>query len=423
MKKFFLFLTLSLIAFTACETTTPATPDEPENNATLIVATTPVEVPFYGGEGAIVYRLEDAKEGEIPTVVADQEWVNNFAIGETITFNVEFNYTTEARKATVAVSYGEYKFDVEVSQEAGMAVDVEFVAGALNGQYYGTAYSVDPNYFAILSKNGTTGWSDLYLDTYYRFDIYSATPADSTPAVLPLGVYTLDTANIGMGETFGQYYSVRLQTYEDGGMKEFTMQDGVVVITEDRIEAIIKFNDGEVHRVIYEGSLALSYLEFPEPDYYTTLTEDYTFNHTNGIIRFFHYGDYYGIGASNWTITLMLPGDPINGDYFMLDLVTDGVDSGAASDDVIGTYTCVADATDVAKNTFVAGGLDGVSYEYSWYQYIVDNFVDHSRRAPLAGGSVTIAKSGTGYLVTLDCLDDNGNKIQGTFDCPIVEMY
>jgi hypothetical protein len=105
----------------------------------------------------------------------------------------------------------------------------------------------------------------------------------------------------------------------------------------------------------------------------------------------------------------------------MLDIVTD--DLGTTRDSIVGTYTCAAKGETVAKNTFGYGYMDGTNYNGSWYQVVVDNYVDHSQVAPLAGGTITIAEEGTGFLVTYDCVDDNGHKITGTFSCPIVEEY
>lgn len=426
MKKFFLLFAAALFAFAACEPTT--NPDGPQGGndqkkGTLTVTEKSVEIAFYGGEGTINYTLTDVEEGAKPSVVANQEWISNISVNEAITFDVELNGTSEQRVAIITVSYGEEQsFQVFVNQAAGYEIDVEFTATAINGEYYGTKYSADPNYFVIISRNGTTGFSDMYLDTYYRLDIFSKTPAGDVLA-LPEGVYTFDYLDQGYGNTFGNSFSALLQTFEDGTYKELTFEDGVIIVTENRVEAFFVFTNGEVHHVVYEGSLELSWLEFPEPEYYSTLTEDYSFAHNNGTIRFFHYGDYYGIGASNWTITVMLSGDPLNGDYIMVDLNTGSVSTQTNSDDVIGTYTCVASEADVAHNTFTAGSMDGNSYEFSWLQYIVDNYVDHSRRAPLAGGTITIAAEGTGYIVTFDCQDDNGHKVTGTFNCPTVEVY
>ena len=428
MKKFFLLFTAALFAFAACEpTTTPEGPntDDPNNGTeqgkvTLTVAEKSVELAFYGGQGVINYTLANAEEGAKPTVEANQEWVSNITVADKITFDVALNNITEQRAAIITVSYGEQSQQVFVNQAAGYEIDVEFTAKAINGEYYGTKYSADPNYFVVLSEKGTTGFSDMYLDSYYRLDIYSKTPAGD-PLALPEGVYTFDYLDQGYGNTFGMGYSYLLQTFEDGNYKELRFEDGVLIVTENKAEGFFVFENGETHHIVYEGSLELGWLEFPEPEYYSTLTEDYSFAHNGGVIRFFHFGDYYNIGASNWTIAVMLSGDPLNGDYIMVDLNADEVSN--SCDDVVGTYTCVATEADVAHNTFTAGGMDGNNYTFSWLQFIVDNYVDHSRRAPIADGTVTIAKEGTGYLVTFDCMDDNGHKITGTFNCPTVEFY
>ena len=430
MKKLFLILTAGLFALAACEPTNePQGGDKPqggnteEQKGTLTVVEKSVEIAFYGGNGTINYTITDGEEGAKPAVVANQEWVSNITVADKITFDVAMNDTAEQRVAIVTVSLGEEQsFQVFVNQAAGYEIDVEFVATALNGEYYGTNYSVDPNYFVILSKNGTTGFSDLYLDHYYRLDIFSKTPAGDVLA-LPEGIYTFDYLDQGYGNTFGNSYSAYLETFQDGTYKELMFDDGVIIVTENRIEAFFVFVNDETHHVVYEGSLNISWLEVPEPDFYSTLTEDYSFAHNNGVARFFHYGDYYGVGASNWTVTLMLPGDPLNGDYMMIDLVADKVSTSVQPDDVVGTYTCVADEASVAKNTFIAGSMDGNNYSFSWLQYVVDNYIDHSRRAPIDGGTITIAPEGTGYLVTFDCVDDNGHKITGTFSCPTVEIY
>ena len=426
MKKLLFILVAALFAFAACE---PVGPSNEEQKGTLAVVEKSVEFAFYGGEGVINYTLTDAAEGAKPTVVANQEWVSNIEVADKITFDVALNNTAEKRAAIVTVSFGaEQSFNVFVEQAAGLVADVEFVATALNGEYYGTKYSVGHNYFAILSTKGTTGWGDLYLDTYYRFDMFSAIAvATGDKVVLPQGVYVFDSFNGGEAGTFGQEYSVRMEPMADGNLVNEYFDEGVIIVTENRIEAFVRIRsnagNGKVHHVVYEGSLELGYLEVPKPDYYSTLTEDYTFNHQQGVVRFYHYGDYYNVGGSNWTITVMHSGEPLNGDYIMVDLVADKVSTTVNPDDAVGTYTCVATEASVAKNTFIAGGMVGNNYTFSWLQYVVDNYIDHSRRAPIADGSVTIAAEGTGYLVTFDCVDDNGHKITGTFSCPTVEIY
>ena len=421
MKKYVLMLAVALVAFAACETPEGPEGGNEEVKGTLAVTEKSVDVAFYGGEGVVNYTITDGAVGAKPTVTVNQEWVNNITVADTITFNVDFNNVEEQRVATLNVAYGEQTFEVFVRQDAGMVVDVEFVATALNGEYFGTAYSQDPNYFIILSKNGTTGWSDLYLDTYYRFDIYSKTypDASATTTVLPHGVYAYDYLNSDIGNTFNSFYSVRFETFEDGSYKETKIEDGVVIVTENKIEAILKMADGKVHRVVYEGSLALGYIEVPEPDYYSTLTEDLTFNHPDGTIRLNYFGDYYGLGAANWTVSLVLPGQNINGDYFMIDIVTDS-DAFEASN-IVGTYRCVEEAN-AAKNTFIAGYYEG-GFGSSWYFVAVDNYYGTEDVAPIVDGTITIREEGVKFVVEFNCMDDNGHKIAGTFTCSGLEMY
>lgn len=423
MKKLFFLLTVCLLAVVACEPT-----QSKEENAVLTLTSDQlISFDAAGGSGTITYTLVNAKSGALPTAKsgADVEWITDITVAESITFNVAANDTTEDRTAIIYVEYDKQNFSVHVKQSgdpyADWVVDVEFVATALNGEYYGTKYSADPNYFAILSKNGTTGWSDLYVDTYYRFDLYSTSTTDENAPVLPYGVYTFDKSDMGIGGTFGHPRSVRLQTFSDGRFQETQIEAGVVTISENKFEALLKLVDGKVHRVVYEGSLELGYIPLPEPDYYSTLTEDYTFNHDNGVLRINYYGDYYGVGAANWVVSMVLPGAKVNGDYFSIDLVTSSNEYNVGN--IYGTYTCAADESQVAKNTFIAGDYVDRQFQYSWYFVCVDDTFGSSDLAPLTDGTISIDFVDGKYVVTYDCMDDNGHKIQGTYSCTTLEMY
>ncbi|MEE1148175.1 MAG: BACON domain-containing protein [Alistipes sp.] len=421
MKKLFFLLTLSLLAFTACE----KSQKEVDNAVLNITSGELLNFEATGGKGTITYTLENAKKNALPTATSGAEWISDITVAQDITFNVAATDTSDERSAVIVVAYGEQSYTIHIRQVgdpyADWVVDVEFVATALNGEYYGTAYSTDPNYFAILSKNGTTGWSDLYVDTYYRFDIYSKTATDSNAPVLPLGTYTLDEYSVGEGDTFGEFYSVRMETFQSGQYQETKIEDGVIYITENKFEALLKMSDGKVHRVIYEGSLALGYIAVPEPDYYSTLTEDYNFNHDNGVLRINYYGDYYGVGAANWVVSMVLPGAKVNGDYFSIDLVANTDEYNVSS--IFGTYTCAADESKVAKNTFIAGDYQDGKFQYSWYFVCVDDTFGSDDIAPLTDGTITISEVDGKYVVTYDCMDDNGHKIQGTYTCSTLEMY
>ncbi len=420
LNKLFYLLVAVCAIFTACNNDETTGGNETVKGY-LVVEEESVSVKFYGGDTIINYYITEAPEGAVPTATASVDWIKDIvAANDEIHFNAELNESTESRVASIDVKYGKQSYEVFVRQDAGYEIDVEFVAGALNGECYGTSYSSIPNYFAILSKNGTTGNIDLYLDTYYRLDMFHTTPAGD-PLTLPQGVYEYDPYGLGDKISFGGSYTLIFQTHEDGTYTEGYLEDGVVIVTENKVEAILVLTTGEVHHVVYEGSLELGWLQFETPDFYSTLENDYSFSHGGGTIRLGNYGDYYNLNANNWVVSMVLPGDPLNGDFFRLDIVTD--DLGTTRDSIVGTYTCVADENSFAHNSFLAGTMSGMNYLGSWYQVIVDNLVDHSRVAPITGGTITIAEEGTGFLVTYDCTDDNGHKITGTFSCPTVVEY
>lgn len=420
MRKFYLFVVMALVALVSCETAN--TPSEP---ATLTLTSEAVlNFAAEGGQGVVTYTLANVKEGELPVAESGAEWISNIAVGETITFDVAVNEAEAVRNAILYVSYGEeLSFNVQIVQAAAAAQpDIVYEAKTLNGEYYGTKYSPGYNYFVILSTNGTTGYSDLYLDTYYRLDIFSDTPAGD-PLTLPVGVYEFDEYSLGTAGTFGFEYSMRFETCEDGTYKENYILGGTITVTENRIEALLNFDDGKLHKVVYEGGLELGWIEVTNEPPYSRLTKDYTFEYNAAMMRLFYYGDLYEVGGVNWSIQLSADSNALNGDYFSLDLIADNMLK--TSEGVIGTYTAVPNEESAAKSTFIAGteGNKVGQYYNSWYWVIEEGYILHDKGAPVSKGTITVEADGNNYIVTLDCEDDNGHKIKGSYNCSIVEFY
>ena len=115
----------------------------------------------------------------------------------------------------------------------------------------------------------------------------------------------------------------------------------------------------------------------------------------------------------------MAGSDEYNYKYFMLDVVAET--AGTDVDSILGTYTVATET--VAKNTFLAGSMSGTQYVGSWYFDVVGGYYGSYGRAPLTGGSITIAKDGNNYVVTYNCQDDNGHQIIGTYSCIEVTDY
>ena len=414
LNKLFYLLVAVCAIFTACGDGTAS--EEQSAKGYLTVIDQQVGFDFYGGKAEIYYVISDGAEGARPKTKTTAQWINDFAMDEqTITFNVEPNTTEQARVASVNVSFGKQSYEVFVRQEGAWKVDVEFTAQAINGGYF--SKFANPNYLVILSTFGTYGETWRGADIYYRLDLYSPIAADANVTV-PNGVYTFDMYSMGGANTLGFEYSWYLDSLSDGAFYESQFQDGVVIVTDNKLEAWLKFNSGQVHHVAYEGALGLSYLEAPKPDYYSSLTEDLTINEIGGKLRLVNYGDVYEIGANNWSVS-MAGSDEYNYKYFMLDVVAET--AGTDVDSILGTYTVATET--VAKNTFLAGSMSGTQYVGSWYFDVVGGYYGSSGRAPLTGGSITIAKDGNNYVVTYDCQDDNGHQIIGTYSCIEVTDY
>ena len=418
MKKLLSLALVALLAFVACE---PSSDDLGVSGTMQITTESPISYSFVGGPGEIIYTLEGAKKGDMPSVECAQEWITDLIVADKITFNVVRSSAQEERTALIIVKYGEQEEQVFVKQGAAYEpAKIEVEAKALNGEYLGQTSAGTYNYFMILSENGTTGWFDLYVDNYYRLSLCSdVAPADLTPespSVLPVGVYYIDELSMGSGGTFKQSSSWYVECRADGGFFESQYSNGVVIVTETGIEAFLTLTDGTVHHVMYEGSLDLGYIPFPEPDYYTSLTEDYIFEHNGFVSQIYYYADIDNVGLGNWVISAANSYDAnMNGDYLKVDVYLDSLEFNPEL--IYGEYDAVATYDELKGGNFL-GGVKG-----SWLYGIEDGFIVNGTIAPLATGKVKIEKSGNGAIITVDCVDDLGHKVQGTFDCPTVEFY
>lgn len=413
MKKFLLFA-VALFAMVACE----KAPEETKVSGTMTLETKSLEFRFLGGQGEIIYTLEGAKEGDMPKAECVDEWITDITVGEKITFNVAPATESESRTTRIIITYGEQEEQVFINQEKGYdPALVEFEAKALNGEYQRVSDQGAYNYFIILSEKGTTGWYDMYVDAYYRFDLYSdVAPAEDGTVTLPTGVYYIDPYSFEGAGTFAQSWSWRLECFENGDYKESQFSDGAIIVTETGIEAYLTLTNGEVHHVSYTGSLELGYIEVPAPDHYTSLTEDYTFEHKGFVSQIYYYGDLENVGLGNWIISAANSYDEnMNGDYLKVDVYLDSLEY--APELIYGEYEAVATSAELKGGNFL-GGVFG-----AWLLGVEDGYLVNGTIAPLYSGKVKIEKSGTGALITVDCVDDLGYKVQGTFECSTVEFY
>lgn len=424
MRKLFTLLVLCTFALVACEPT-----EEPENNPELevefsITSANPMEFDAAGGAGEITYEVKNF-EGT-PAVIArsDVAWIENLnSADDKVTFNVAANEVTEARSTTIELTFEGKEYTVTVNQAAAekqpeTQYDVDITVPYLNGTYYGSyGGSNGYNYYIYLSEMGLVG-EDTPKEGdghFYRLDLYSSVMATDEPAILPLGVYTVDLSDSGAAGTCGITYSFHINIVNgeiSGGMDG--LESGTITVTENRVEAILELYSGQVHRVVYEGSLELDYEEGGVSyDSVSTLEGDLSLNYESDYILAETYGDEEGIGCNLWYVymyeTVNWDTEEISGHGFNIELLVD-----PAAEDITGTYVALTENNiNNPAGTFIPGQYDIDGYSiYPYYSWYITG--DYSSFAPIMDGTITITADADGlYTFTFDCVDDAGNAITG----------
>ncbi len=416
MKQFLTMVAMSLILLVACEKS-----NEDTTTKLVINSETPVAVPFSGGECAIDFTIKNPLAEVKLTAVCGAWWISNVEVGDSkVTFVAQRNTTTEEREATIKLTYGEIEQIVEVRQGIKDGkYDFDIQATVFGGEYLGMGSSDNFNYYVQLGNAEINANNDIPEGIYYYFDIYAKYRGGDKP-ILPNGTYVFDkSGNCPIGCFDAEYSKAHFNDADGNPTTSFVFSNGTVTVTDNRFEAEVTMTDGTVHHIVYEGELHVPNV-ISSPEYGPKLTDNLSFEHTSATVRMMYYGDFYETEKAHWSISLMECQNPINGDYFNIDLITDSLENTPES--VIGTYKAASDL-ELKDNCFIAGMIEGLKYLYSWYYVIKDDYADQSQGAPLADGTITIEKDGNDYIVTLDCVDDNGHTIKGTFNCPNCEVY
>lgn len=440
MKRIFMMFALLAVAFASCEpndaskdNNSTGGSDTPKTEYVLTLASKSVmEFSADGGKGEIGYlltevtRAEDGSnnmpaEEETPVkATCDANWITDLVVAESITFNVLPNDGDE-RETFVKVAYEDQKFQVLVRQLSNDVsdVDVEFRATHLNGTYFGKLQTYGYNYFIVLSDSGLTEMKDGY-GIQYRFDLYSGESSALEPVdYVPEGVYVFGDCSPGTIDASQSYL------LPGDGSSGIDYASAKVTVTKDKIVAEVRLMNGKVHRVIYEGSLALDYLNPTAQDVaHSTQTADVNFDVTGGAIMAYYRGDYFGKDADVWFLHMIENKADFAGVYLMMDLMVDKSEGGYNNiDALVGEYT-VADhtMTDYA-NTFAPGYMrDDWCQMHTWYMNCINGGIDSGNWAPFVAGKITIAKEDDGFAITMDGRDDVGNKVNGTFRGKVIDL-
>lgn len=212
-----------------------------------------------GGVGEIIYQIDNPVEGAVIEINCDEQWISDFNVGETITFNVAENTSSQERTQEITLTYIEYTYTIEVIQEGSTETPNDYIEHTVNfleGIYYGTQFSSAHNYYIYLSDIGINGEDKFKpFSNNFRLDIYSNTSSSASSPVLPIGTYTIDPENTCAAGTVSVLYSAYVVMGESQIESVYGFEDGTLTVSENRIELIATLSDGKQHRIVYEGSL------------------------------------------------------------------------------------------------------------------------------------------------------------------------
>lgn len=294
---------------------------------------------------------------------------------------------------------------------------VEVTAVAVYCNYYGDEFGGPGyNYYVTLSDKGFD--ADGYVvsnSKNYALDLYAATPAGDGEYSLPLGTYTFDELDTMEPGTMGSYgYAVMAGEAVDGSEDvELLYTAGTVVISENKIEATLTLENGEVHHIVYEGSLVFSNAT-EEVTGWSELLGDMDVNSDAAYYAIEPYGDIYEMGVDNYSVYIyqgvdMESGEP-TGAFLALELFASGLNT----TNCLGDYTAFDGSS--LTNVFLPGSLVEEDGEISAVGSIVMDMTNYVM-GPIADGSISIeAGEGSNLVITVDCVDDCGNVIAGTLN-------
>ena len=295
--------------------------------------------------------------------------------------------------------------------ETPVGEDFTFEAKYLTGEYYSPeSMGIDThNYYFVLSD--VEGDSNTPNGTFFSFDLYA--PEVNEDYSIPNGTYELDLYDSCDAWTCASYYTYGYKTNEYGEPAEwFVFYEATINVTDNKIEAVLKLEDGRTATITYEGSLALTpYGEETGGGVISTLEGDLNLNGTGYTYMAEYYGDFYTEDSDNWYIQIFEDPYEGNGDYLLIDLLAD-----PSQDDFCASYTALTDYTNYL-NTFMPGALDADGYTVGCWYLEIENGELTGVYAPLAEGSIDISREADGTVTfTYDCVDNAGNKVAGTIN-------
>lgn len=379
--------------------------------------TSPAVVQFEaeGGQGEISYSLENPTDGTKVTATTEADWITDIAVGQSVTFTVAPNESYDERSERIAISYGEDRHFVRVTQRrAELTADVEQSLDYMFCVFY------DKEDFGEKSHTYLLGLCDQpfnqddetvapYGATYYRFVLCSNTGAADTNNKIPNGTYTLDTT-----QSHNTIDASRSMGWDGEGLS-FRYEEVTLTVTDDHIEALLRIKDGNVRHIIYNGTT-----EITDSDDNRTgnLTGDLQVTINDSVAPMCYtqsiYRSDYMNGYNLHEVMIVEDITTMTGHAFVLYLYN-------KQNNPSGTYTQFDSNADTAEFTFLPGTYNEATEELagSWYATTQEGEVTTTDvMAPLVEGTITLTQDGTDCTITIDCYDEVGNHITADIETP-----
>lgn len=395
MKKLsFIIISLAalLVSVASCQKT------DTENVGFSITQEGNIEVPFYASDAEANYTVENPVDGaEVKVDVQNVDWieVTDVSVPGTVSFSVAENTSDRPRNVIMTLRYvyggSEVSAQVNVLQAARNYGDLN--ASYTMAYYYGDLSGTQGmRYTLYLMENPLRG-EYFGVGLNYCLDFYAGAPEDLNAITPPEGTYTLSgTGESGtMGIAGTSLIDMELET-------ETFFKEGTLTISKDgdvsTYIAELKDSVGGLYHVVYTGKVL-----FDDASYYSTLTEDHEADMEGSEAVAGYFGDYYGVGYSNFMILIKPAGQ--YGAALEFDLLAP-ISSNASTGIAEGTY----DIEDTGKEkTAFTGIVVDNTIAGSWF-YTASNGSIQSPMAPLSSGTLQIDRDGDVYTFTLKAKDD-----------------
>ena len=232
-------LAVAAVTFVACEPDNPA--DKPAKEyAFELKSETTMEFPAEGGEGAIVWALNEVTRYSpvpelVPTFTTEAEWIalNAENLGA---FAVAAN-EGEAREAVINIEYKEQKIAVTVKQAAPAPAPVEATELAAAARIPSAELGLENNIFVL-----------TFVDDSESTELNIVLVGDEGDEILKAGTYSAENGGFSVEENLLVYYDTN---------EELSFVDGEVVVAVDGenydFDMTLVAEDGSEFMFIYSG--------------------------------------------------------------------------------------------------------------------------------------------------------------------------